>query len=210
MTSARLQVHIKAIRIVLWVAIAIAAIAYALLLGSSEDRKDLVSRSELPSLQDFGGAFRLTDQRGATVTDKDVAGSPQAVFFGFTNCPDVCPTTLFGLTQLMEQLGSDADRLRVLFVTVDPERDTVEQLGTYMSSFDPRITALTGDGPSIDQMVRNFKAYYRKVPTESSYTMDHTALVFLMGADGRLVSTLDMHEATDVQLAKLRRLLKSS
>lgn len=110
----------------------------------------------------------------------------------------------------MKQLGGDADRLRVLFVTVDPERDTVEQLSTYMSSFDPRITALTGDTAAVDRMVRNFKAYSRKVPTANGgYTMDHTSLVFLMAGDGRFVGTLDQHEAADVQLAKLKRLLKA-
>ena len=129
------------------------------------------------------------------------------MFFGFTHFSDVCPTTLFGLTQLMATLGPDADRFKILFVSVDPERDTVEQLRLYMTSFDPRITALTGMPEATAQMLKNYRAYARKVPTEGGYTMDHTALVFLMGSDGRFVSTLDLHEPQEIQLGKLRRLV---
>lgn len=193
---------------VLWLAVALAAIAYAfLLVGQGYMDGPEAKQGEAPEL---GGEFSLTDQHGTPFTQENVAGVPYAVFFGFTHCPDVCPTTLFALGELMKQLGGDAERLRVLFVTVDPERDTVGQLSTYMSSFDPRFTALTGAAASVDRMVRNFKAYSRKVPTSGGdYTMDHTSLVFLMAADGRFVGTLDQHEAADVQLAKLRRLLKA-
>ncbi|WP_029350761.1 SCO family protein [Bosea sp. 117] len=198
---------LRLLRIALWLAAAAAAIAYvALALRGDPPPRQPSAGTDAGAI---GGPFTLTDQRGATFTEKDVAGRPHAVFFGFTHCPDVCPTTLFGLTQLMQALGPDADRLKVLFVTVDPERDTAEALTTYMSSFDPRIVALTGDGAAIDRMVRNYKAYYRKVPSGESYTMDHTAVVFLMGADGRFVITLDQHEPVETQLAKLRRLVKT-
>lgn len=200
----------RAVRVVLWLAVALAAIAYvALAVIRPADEVPVAGVGQ--KVAELGGPFRLTDQNGRAFTEKDVAGAPHAVFFGFTNCPDVCPTTLFALGETMKQLGPDADRLRVLFVTVDPERDTTEQLATYMSSFDPRFTALTGDTAAIDAMVKNYRAYYRKVPNEGGgYTMDHTALVFLMGADGRFVTTLDMHEPPENQLAKLKRVLKAS
>lgn len=198
----------RVVRTVLWLGVAAAAIAYAFLLVG-QGYMDGPKTAQGP-VAELGGEFSLTDQQGKPFTRENVAGAPHAVFFGFTHCPDVCPTTLFTLSELMKQLGGDADRLRVLFVTVDPERDTVGQLSTYMSSFDPRITALTGDTTAVDRMVRNFKAYSRKVPTANGdYTMDHTSLVFLMAGDGRFVGTLDQHEAADVQLAKLKRLLKA-
>jgi len=141
-------------------------------------------------------------------TNEDLLGTPYAVFFGFTNCPDVCPTTLFELTGLLADLGADADRIEILFITVDPDRDTVEPLGAYMSAFDQRITALRGTPDETDAAVKAFRGYYRKVPIEGGeYTMDHTAGIILMGADGRFAGTLDLHEPKATQLAKLRRLI---
>lgn len=171
------------------------------------------SESKPPASQEtgtalVGGPFRLATHRGGMLSDKDLFGRPYAVFFGFTHCPDVCPTTLYELTGLLEDLGPDADRLEVLFMTVDPERDTAEQLAAYMSPFDPRITALRGTVEETDAAVKAFKAYYRKVPLEGGeYTMDHTAGIILMGADGRFKGTLDLHEPKEIQVAKLRRLI---
>lgn len=143
-----------------------------------------------------GGSFELVDQRGQTVTDRDVAGSPFLVFFGFTHCPDICPATLFEMSQVFEALGSDADGLKALFVTVDPERDTPEVLARYLSNFNPAIRGLTGDQAAVDNMVKVYRAYAKRVPLEDGgYTMDHTAIVYLMNADGEFVSPLNMNRA---------------
>jgi protein SCO1/2 len=155
----------------------------------------------------IGGPFELTSHRGQPVSNTTLAGKPYLVFFGFTHCPDICPTTLYELTDLMAELGPAADRMTPLFITVDPERDTPEVLADYMTVFDARILALRGDLPTTDAAVKAFAAYYRKVPTEGGYTMDHTAGVILMDADGRFAGMVDMHEPRASVIAKLRRLV---
>jgi protein SCO1 len=143
-----------------------------------------------------GGSFSLRATDGRVVTEKDLIGVPSLVFFGFTHCPDVCPTTLQDITQLYDALGPAADRLRVFFVTVDPERDTPETLRTYLSSFDRRIVGLSGDQGATDAAVKAFRAYAKRVPlTDGGYTMDHTALVYLMDKSGRFVGSLNLDRA---------------
>ncbi|MDR6759568.1 protein SCO1/2 [Mycoplana sp. BE70] len=154
-----------------------------------------------------GKPFELTSHRGAVVNNGTLAGKPYLAFFGFTHCPDVCPTTLFELTDLMKELGLDGDKLNVVFITVDPERDTRELLELYMTSFDPRITALRGTADQTNTAVKAFAAYARKVPIDGGYTMDHTAVVYLMNADGSFRGTLDMHEPREVRLQKIRNLI---
>jgi len=140
-----------------------------------------------------GGAFSLIDQTGKPVTEKDVAGRPYLVFFGFTHCPDVCPTTLFQLSEVLKALGDQGRDLRTLFVTVDPERDTPASLKEYLSSFDPRITGLTGSQEAVDAAVRTFRAFARKVPTkDGDYTMEHSAYVYLMDGKHRLIGTVNL------------------
>lgn len=156
----------------------------------------------------IGGPFRLVSQTGAPFSDADLAGKPFAVFFGFTHCPEVCPTTLWETSEALKALGSDADRLRVLFVSVDPARDTPEALRQYLTAFDPRIVGLTGTESEIEAVAEAYRVYRRKVPTEDGgYTMDHTATVYLMGADGRFRGTIAYEEAAGTRLAKLRRLV---
>jgi protein SCO1/2 len=156
-----------------------------------------------------GGAFSLTDQTGATVTDAALKGHPSALFFGYTFCPDVCPTTLSDLTLYLSKLGADADKLKIYFVTVDPERDTEQVMGDYLKAFDPRIIGLTGPRPAIDQILKEYKVYSRKVPGENGapYTMDHTATVYLLNGKAELVGTIDYQENADDALAKLKRLI---
>lgn len=155
-------------------------------------------------------AFELRTVDGAPFRSADLAGKPYLVFFGFTHCPDVCPTALFELTALLKDIGPAADRITPLFVSVDPERDTAELLKLYMTSFDPRIVALRGNAEQTKAAADAFSAYYRKVQTASdNYTMDHTAGLFLIRADGRLQGMLDMHEPRENQLEKLRRLAES-
>jgi protein SCO1 len=142
-----------------------------------------------------GGPFSLVDQDGKPVTEKDLAGSPSLVFFGFTHCPDVCPTTLQDMTLLYQALGPKADRLKAYFVTVDPERDTPEQMKSYLSAFDPHIRGLTGDRAALDPMLKAYRVYSKKVPTEGGdYTMDHTALVYLMDKDGHFASAFNLQQ----------------
>lgn len=155
-----------------------------------------------------GGPFRLTDQTGATLTDADLKGRPFAVFFGFTHCPEICPTTLWEMSQALAALGPDGDRLRVLFVTVDPERDRPEMLREYLQSFDPRITGLTGTPEEVAAVAKSYRVYWRKVPTsDGDYTMDHSAMVYLMDAEGRFHDIIAYGTPEPERLAALRRLL---
>jgi protein SCO1/2 len=157
----------------------------------------------------IGGSFALTDQSGKPFSNIDLLGKPYAIFFGYTNCPDVCPTTLFELSQALTSLGKEADRLRVVFVTVDPTRDTPEALGEYLTAFDPRIVGLTGSEAGIAGTAKSFRVFMQKVPAEEGddYTMDHSATVMLMGADGKFVGTISYGEDAEKVLAKLRRLV---
>jgi protein SCO1/2 len=135
-------------------------------------------------------------------------GKPFLVFFGFTHCPDICPTTLFDISQLLHQLGPDADRTGALFITVDPERDTPAVMKDYLSNFDPHLRGLTGDQASIDAATKAYRVYARKVPLENGdYTMDHTAVVYLMDKDGRFVAPFNVSRTPEVEAADLRRYL---
>ncbi|WID94860.1 SCO family protein [Bosea vestrisii] len=203
---------LKLIRYGAWTAVAVVAFtAGAILLGwwhvDGPGRPNSGTVASSP-LADVGGAFSLTDHTGRKVTQADYQGKPALVFFGFTNCPEVCPTTLFELTTLLGKLGADADKLNVLFVTVDPGRDTPAQLALYLQSFDPRIVGLSGSQAEVDAALKAYKAYAKRLPTADGYTMDHTASVYLMDAEGRFRSLIDYHEEQDSALAKVRLLLK--
>jgi protein SCO1 len=155
-----------------------------------------------------GGPFNLVDQNGKSITDQDMKGKPFLVFFGFTHCPDVCPTTLFDVSEVFRALGPDAEGVRALFVTVDPERDTPAVLKDYLSSFDPRIVGVTGDEASIAAAEKAYRVYAKKVPTDGgSYTMDHTAIVYLMNKDGRFVTPFNTKRRPEEAAADLKRYL---
>lgn len=161
-----------------------------------------------PSSLAIGGPFRLTDHRGRAVTEQDFRGRPMAIFFGFTACPDVCPTTLNEMTGFIEAMGADAERIQWLFVGVDSERDTPEAMAGYLEAFDRRITGLSGTEAQIAEVARSFRVYYRRVPLESGgYTMDHSASIFLLDAAGRFAGTIDYKESDRVALEKLRMLI---
>jgi protein SCO1/2 len=156
----------------------------------------------------IGGPFKLTDQDGQAVSDQDLKGHPFLVFFGFTHCPDVCPTTLFEVSEILRSLGRDADRARALFVTVDPERDTPAVMKDYLSSFDPHLSGLTGDAAAIAAVAKAYRVYYKKVPLDQGgYTMDHTAIVYLMDKEGRFVAPFSLKRTTEAAAADLRRYL---
>lgn len=157
---------------------------------------------------ELGGPFTLVNHRGETVTQEDFLGRPTAYFFGFTHCPEICPTTLFEMTSRLDELGPAAERLNVVFVTVDPERDTPEHLARYLESFDPRIVGLSGTAEQVADAARTFGITYRKVPLEGGeYTMDHTASVLLFDETGRLATLIDYHDSPDAALGKLRRVV---
>jgi protein SCO1/2 len=161
----------------------------------------------IPTAQ-IGGPFRLTDQNGAPVTDQDLKGKTFLVFFGFTHCPDVCPATLYEVSQILGKLGKDADRTVALFITVDPERDTPESMKDYLASFDPHIRGLSGDAAALAAVAKAYRVYYKKVPLEGGdYTMDHTAVVYLMDKDGHFISPFNMKRTADVAAADLRKYL---
>lgn len=155
-----------------------------------------------------GGPFQLTDHNGKPISDSDLKGKPFLVFFGFTHCPDVCPTTLFDVSEVLRALGPQGDKARALFVTVDPERDTAEKLKDYLSSFDPRLIGVTGSREDVDKMLKVYRVYYKKVPTEGGdYTMDHTALVYLMDKTGRFVAPFNIKRRPEEAATELRRYL---
>ncbi len=145
-----------------------------------------------PAKSGIGGPFALTDQNGRKVTDADFKGAPFLVFFGYTHCPDVCPTTLSDLSQMLNALGPDK-KAAALFITIDPARDTPEVLKDYLSSFDPRIVGLTGDQAAIDSVAHEYRVYASRAPggTGGDYAMDHTAVVYLMDKDGRFIESFN-------------------
>lgn len=195
---------LKIVRIVAWCAVAVVAgvLGWALLTGRGGNVGEQIAAASI------GGPFSLVDQNGNTVTEASLKGHPSAMFFGYTFCPDVCPTTLADMTVWLKELGPDGDRLKVYFVTVDPERDTQAALAEYLTAFDPRITGLTGDRAKVDEMLEAFRVYSRKTGDDPEfYLMDHSSSVYLLDTEGRFVGTVDYEENPETALAKLKRLV---
>jgi protein SCO1/2 len=154
----------------------------------------------------IGGPFRLTDQNGQTITDGDLKGRPFLVFFGFTHCPEVCPTALFDISEILSKLGPDAEKVNALFITVDPERDTPAALKDYLSSFNPRVMGVGGDAEALAAVAKAYRVYYKKVPLkDGDYTMDHTAIVYLMDKTGAFVAPFSLKRRPEDAAADLRR-----
>jgi protein SCO1/2 len=157
-------------------------------------------------------SFKLTDHNGQAVSEADMLGRPAVVFFGFTYCPLVCPTTMASLSSTLGKMGGDADKLGVYFVSVDPERDTVAELKPYMAAFDPRIRGLTGTADQIVAIAKPLRVYYAKVKVEggAGYTMDHDATVYLIDAKGGFAGSIAYGEDAATAQAKLQRLAKGA
>jgi len=156
----------------------------------------------------IGGPFQLTDQAGQTVTDKEMQGRPTLIFFGFTHCPDVCPTSLFEISEVLRAMGQDADRVNAYFISVDPERDTTSAMKDYLSSFDPHLKGLTGPPEDLAKVISEYRVYAKKVPLkDGDYTMDHTALVYLMDRDGKFVAPFNLKRTPDEAATDLKRYL---
>jgi protein SCO1/2 len=159
-----------------------------------------------PGPSAIGGPFNLVDQDGKPITDAALKGHPSLVFFGYTHCPDVCPTTLFELSEVMRALGPDADRTTALFISVDPERDTPAVMKDYLSSFDPHLRGVTGTEAAITAVEKEYRVFAKKVPIEhGDYTMDHTALVYLMDKQGRFVAPFSLNRKPEAAAAALRK-----
>lgn len=156
----------------------------------------------------IGGAFSMVSQDGVEVSEKTYAGKVWLMFVGFTHCPDICPTTLAEMSSWFEALGAEADAVQGFLVTVDPERDTVDVLKRYVSSFDRRIVALRPEPEQLPQFAKNYRITYARVPIgDGDYTMDHTAGVLLFDRTGRFSGTIDLHEPQEIALQKIRRLI---
>jgi protein SCO1/2 len=156
----------------------------------------------------IGGPFALNDQSGEAVSDKNLQGRPTLIFFGFTHCPDVCPTSLFEMSEVLRAMGSDADKVNAYFVSVDPERDTPAAMKDYLSSFDPHLKGLTGSPDAIAKIIASYRVYSKKVPLkDGDYTMDHTALIYLMDRNGRFVAPFNLKRKPEEAAADLKRYL---
>ncbi len=190
--------------------VAAAGVAGGLLAGCGRSGGKPSFRSTDVTGADYGKALALTDHTGAPRTLADWRGKVVVLFFGFTQCPDVCPTTLATMADVMKRLGADADRVQVLFVTVDPERDTRAVIAPYVTAFDPRFVGLYGDRDATARAAREFKVFYQKVPgrTEGTYGIDHTAASYVIDAQGRLRLYV-RHQQTAEDLAADLRLLLS-
>lgn len=197
----------KTFRIVLWAAIAVVAGVLGWLVFTITASKETLTAGP------FGVPFQLVAQSGEPITEAAFTGKPTALFFGFTHCPEVCPTTLYELNGWMEKTDPDGSKLQAYFVSVDPERDTPELLGQYISNVSKRITGISGDPAKVEAMVKGFKVYAKKVPLDEKdpdgdYTMDHTASVFLLDREGRFTGTIAYGENSDVAVQKLENLIK--
>jgi protein SCO1 len=201
---------LKLIRYGAWAAVAALAIATGVLVTMQvTQNKDATAL--IKPLAAIGGPFELVNGNGETVTDKDMAGKPSIYLFGFTFCPDVCPTTLSEMQGWIAALGDDADKINYAFVTVDPERDTPEVMRDYVAAFDEKIVPLSGSREQIDKVLKAYRVYSKKVPLDDGgYTMDHSAAVFLMDANNQFVGTIAYGEAEDSALQKLRRLIDNA
>ncbi|MGH6760027.1 MAG: SCO family protein [Phyllobacterium sp.] len=184
------------------VALSLAAVLLAGLLGFYLNRS-----TETAAGQPFGTPFELIAMDGQPITEKAFQGHPSAVFFGFTHCPEVCPTTLFELDGWLTQLGPEGEKIRAYLVTVDPERDTVDVIRDYITAISSRITGITGTPDKVEAMLKGYSVFYRKVPVEGGdYTMDHTASIYLLDSKGDFHGTIAYGENPETALSKLKRL----
>ncbi|MFA5963124.1 MAG: SCO family protein [Sphingomonas sp.] len=155
-----------------------------------------------------GGAFSLTDVDGRTVTDQTLKGKPFAIFFGFTRCPDVCPTTMSRMAQLHKLLGADADKLNIVFVSVDPEHDKSEDIKSFLSMFPAPVIGLTGTPDQLKRIETAYRVYVKREPLEGSdYTIDHTAAIYLIDRTGAFFEPMSSSEPVEANLEQLRKLI---
>lgn len=198
----------RKIRVAAWAAVAALAVGGGMYLLGEAQRAQQSGRS-LPAAAGIGAPFELTRTDGTRFSSAALAGRPYAIFFGFTNCPDICPTTLLEVSNHLKALGEKAVDLNVVFISIDPERDTAEHLKLYLSAFDGRIIGLTGTLAEVAAVAKSYRAFYEKVPSKSGgdYSMNHTASVYLMDRQGKLQSTLTFEEPEETRQKKLEALI---
>lgn len=202
---------LKTIRIVLWTLVAVAAVGAGWIWLSARNAPTGTTQMAAAPQEQYGaGDYRLVTHEGEPTDDSIFVGQPSMVFFGFTHCPDVCPTTLADMQHWYAELGDDADGLRAFFVTVDPERDTPEVLGDYVSWVSDRVVGLTGEPADIEEMKAAWGVLGEQVPLDGGgYTVNHTASVFLLDEEGRFFGTIAYEEPSETAIGKLRRLIAS-
>ena len=191
----------KAFRFVLWGMVAIFAAIFGFLYWQS------ASGVQVSGVQ-IGGPFKLAAANGGVLDSESLKGKPYGLFFGFTRCPVVCPTSLMDMTNAYEKMGDKAKDFKIYFVTVDPERDTADFLKQYLESFHPNIVGLVPTLEELRKVASDSRAFYEKVPTsDGSYTMNHTASVFLFDKTGTFSGTIAFEEAEATRIGKIERLL---
>lgn len=194
-------------RIVLWTLVVVAAIgATGLFWYTQTQRADLAHAP----IGVTGAPFAMQSTKGGTFTQADLKGTPSLVFFGYTFCPDVCPTTMAEIAEYKQELGLKADQLRTIFVTVDPDRDTARTLTDYLGSFDPDAIGLVGDAAATEKAKASFGVFSENGPKDAngSYVVNHTATVFLIGRAGEFEGTIDYGEPKTSAIAKIKRLVQ--
>jgi protein SCO1/2 len=199
---------LKNVRIALWAACALPLLALLAVAGL-----ELTHRANGGGFQasGIGGPFRLASSSGGELSSEDLKGEPFLVFFGYTHCPDVCPTTASDISSWLDALGPEGKKMRALFISIDPERDSVASMKDYLSSFSDRIIGLTGTPEEIAEVAKEFRVYYAKHPTkDGDYSMDHSAVIYLMDREGKLAGTLTYDEKQEAAIAKLKRLLAAA
>ena len=190
------------LRMLLWLVVGLAALGVVVMIWRQSEQQQ-ASSSPLGTI---GGPFTLTAANGRPFASSRLNGKPAAIFFGFTHCPDVCPTTLARLARLRRQLGQGDGALSIVFVSVDPERDTPAEVGNYLQLFDTPVVGLTGTPAQVEQVKKQFGIYSRKVEQPGGgYSVDHSAAVILLDRNGQFVATLSPEEGDQVALEKLRR-----
>ena len=199
---------LKTFRIGLWVTVGVLAVVAGGIYLYQSFYPD-VQRSGIASAK-LGAPFNLIDHDGKPIDQTAFEAQPTAIFFGFTHCPEVCPTTLNELALWLEELGPDGQAIKPFFVTVDPKRDTPEVMKSYVSAFSDRITGITGDPDAVAALLKAWRVYAAEVPlTDGDYTMDHTASIYLVRPDGSFQGTIAFRENPANALQKLRRLAES-
>jgi protein SCO1/2 len=200
---------LKNVRIALWAACALPILALLAVAGLEfTQRTNGVGAYQASGI---GGPFKLASSSGGELSSDDLKGAPFLVFFGYTHCPDVCPETVSDVSTWLDALGPEGKDVKALFISIDPERDSVGSLKDYLSSFSERVIGLTGTPDEIAQVAKEYRVYYAKHPTkDGDYTMDHSAVIYLMGRDGKLAGTLTYDEKKEAAVAKLKRLLAAA
>lgn len=190
---------------------AILLIGFAALVLMTSPNKQQESAQELTpvSAGNFGGPFTLTNHLGETVTEKNLNGQYQLIYFGFTFCPAICPTELSKMTDVLNQLGEEGEKIQPVFISVDPERDTVPVMKDYIALFHPRFVGYTGTPEQIEDIKKKYKVYSAKVddPSLTEYTVDHSSYIYFIDPDGQLLALYKIHDDADKITANIRKWL---